>query len=395
MKVTMIDLLCVSPYYDIYLCRALQKVCPSIDLASISFHLDVGGKKKYGVRNSAMLIDLVARSRIVNDRLRQALKVLEYGANLVSHLIGSILSPPDLLHVQWLPFLEWSSIEVWWLRLLKKRNIRMVYTVHNVFPHDSEAGKKYNKNIVRVFDTVDALIVHTHMTKKRLCAEFGVLPDKVRVIPLGPFFHDSRPVTRSQARIKLGLPDGALIALMLGTVKPYKGIEFLLKSWQTVTRECDNIILVLAGSGDQGYMEKISASVPELGLEKSVRTFFRPFTTDEIILFHSASDMVVLPYKDITQSAALFTAMAFGKAIIATAVGGFTETLKDGKTALLVDYDDSGGLASAILRLAGSPEEMTALGSGALEELKVNYSWDRIAQMTMECYMSVSTAHGS
>ncbi|MBI5468802.1 MAG: glycosyltransferase, partial [Deltaproteobacteria bacterium] len=143
------------------------------------------------------------------------------------------------------------------------------------------------------------------------------------------------------------------------------------------------------------YMEEIAARIRELGLEKSVRTFFRPFTTDEIVLFHSASDMVVLPYKDITQSAALFTAMAFGKAIIATAVGGFTETLKDGKTALLVNYDDSGGLASAILRLARSPEEMTALGSGALEELKMNYSWDRIAQMTMEYYMSVSTAHGS
>jgi glycosyltransferase involved in cell wall biosynthesis len=78
--------------------------------------------------------------------------------------------------------------------------------------------------------------------------------------------------------------------------------------------------------------------------------------------------------------------MAYGKPIVASSVGGLKETLLNGKIGLLVEYGNAKDLADALTTLINSPEERTRLGNVALRELEDKYSWDVIAQKTIECY---------
>jgi glycosyltransferase involved in cell wall biosynthesis len=97
------------------------------------------------------------------------------------------------------------------------------------------------------------------------------------------------------------------------------------------------------------------------------------------------ADLVVLPYRNIEQSGVLYTALAFGRPLVLSSVGGFPEIAERG-AARLVPPGDSDALAVVLRELLADPGAREALGAGAAREAATTYSWDRIGEMTMELY---------
>jgi glycosyltransferase involved in cell wall biosynthesis len=97
------------------------------------------------------------------------------------------------------------------------------------------------------------------------------------------------------------------------------------------------------------------------------------------------ADLVVLPYRNIEQSGVLYTALAFGRPLVLTSVGGFPEIAEQG-AARLVPPEDPGALAEALRELIADPTTRLALGAAAEEAARTRYSWDRIAKSTIDLY---------
>ena len=100
-----------------------------------------------------------------------------------------LFSPPDIVHVQYLPMLQSRlPLDLWFVQFCRKRGSKIVLTVHDLLPHDTgEAHKQTFRDLYRM---VDGIICHSDNIRSRLQAEFAVPEEKIAVIPHGPFFYD-------------------------------------------------------------------------------------------------------------------------------------------------------------------------------------------------------------
>ena len=108
----------------------------------------------------------------------------------------------------------------------------------------------------------------------------------------------------------------------------------------------------------------------------------------EIPALMRRADVVVLPYRNIEQSGVLYTALAFGRPLLLSEVGGFPEIAAQG-AARTVPPEDPGALAAALTELLADPAERSRLAAGALGAARDRYSWDRIGRDTAALYERV------
>ena len=391
-RVFIMDLWCYTWYYDRYLCESLESENIDVTLASVCPYQDPTYFARNGLRNDPGLVDVVPKLRISNDSVRRALMLVESSTNMAALLARFAVSKPDILHVQWTPLVRRIPFELWFLRFAKKLTMKLVYTVHNVLPHDT--AEKFLAVFKRVYAQMDALICHTYEAKSRLIREFSVDPRRIWVIPHGPLLHDAKPRSAQASKAKLSFPQDETLVLWQGIVRSYKGLEFLLEGWRRIDAHSLKARLLIAGTGELGLLKSIALRVAQLGLEESVRLDFRFIPDEELPTYYQASDVVVFPYREVTTSGALMTALAYEKPIVATNLRAFREILRDTETALLVDYGDADALASAITRLIRDPKERERLASRVASAGNFN-SWSRVAKETRRCYASVLQEDGA
>jgi glycosyltransferase involved in cell wall biosynthesis len=97
------------------------------------------------------------------------------------------------------------------------------------------------------------------------------------------------------------------------------------------------------------------------------------------------ADVVALPYRNIEQSGVLYTALAFGRPLVLSDIGGVPEVAELG-AARTVPPGDPEALAAALTELLEDPDERERLGAGALAAAKGHYSWDEIGRRTLAFY---------
>jgi glycosyltransferase involved in cell wall biosynthesis len=386
-KVFMMDLLAIVPYYDAYLCRALQQQGLLVTLASITYYLDPNCFSERRVRNRPGVLDLVAKLGLPRI-LRRPLKLCEAMLNLLATSVRVLIERPDVVHVQFLPLLRWRlPVEDCFLLYSRYLGIKVVYTVHDLVPHDT--GDRHQKRFARLYRMMDALVCHSEVAKQQLVAHFGIPSDRVWVIPHGPFFHDCSDTFDPRIRAKYQTRPGECLVLWHGLIFPYKGVEFLLDSWAKVQKAGMKARLVIAGTGGSELLGAIRSRAEALGISDSVTFDFRFLPVEELTSLIRASDIVVYPYKKVTTSGALHTGMALGRAIIATNLAPFAEILEHEKSALLVTYGNAEELAAAIIRLVNEPETRQRLGAEVTKLGSGDEAWQKIAKKTVECYASL------
>jgi glycosyltransferase involved in cell wall biosynthesis len=131
----------------------------------------------------------------------------------------------------------------------------------------------------------------------------------------------------------------------------------------------------------------------DLGASVRGRVRFVPRFVDEaeIPAFFRRADIVALPYREIDQSGVLYTALAFGKPIVLSAVGGFADIAEQG-AARAVRANAPVELAAAIHELVDDDAERAKLAAAAASAAAGPYSWDSIAQTTLNLYRGLLDA---
>ena len=388
LRVFIMDLLSVVAYYDAYLCRALKSEGVSTRLGAITYHFDRDCYRRLGVRNQPGPLDFVGRLKLPNV-VRRLLKVFEMCLNTIALAVSFTWKRPDVVHVQYLPLLERRiPLELWLLKYCRLLGSSLVATVHDIAPHDG--GDINAARFRRAFEMMDALICHSASAQQQLLSRFSVAPERVWVIPHGPLFFDSGQAARTAERESYKTESRECIVLCQGMIRPYKGIEFLLDAWAELRRGGTRAKLIIAGSGEPQILENIREKVRSLKLEGSVQLCFQFLPTEVMMSYYEAADIVVYPYRAITTSGALMTGIAQRKAIVATSLAPFRELLEHGKNALLCDYGDTQGLASALRRLIDNPKLRHCLAEEAAALSCGEQTWREIAARTRDCYLSVT-----
>jgi glycosyltransferase involved in cell wall biosynthesis len=169
------------------------------------------------------------------------------------------------------------------------------------------------------------------------------------------------------------------VILCFGLVRPYKGVDVLIEAFAKV--EGAELWIVGMPRMDLAPLRALAERCPG-----TVRFVDRFITDPEIPAYFRRADIVALPYRAIEQSGVLYTALAFGNAIVASAIGGFTEIGERDGALQLVPPGDAAALAEALTDLVEHPERRTELAAAAKAAAAGPYSWRDVAARTLDLY---------
>ncbi len=276
--------------------------------------------------------------------------------------------------------------------IAKERNTPSVLTWHNDLPPvTSGAGIAVNihdKLSCSYLDFYDKIIATTKVyanTSKTLRR----YSNKLSVIHNGVDTTRFNPQVKGDAireRFHLGQSKVAVFVGALTTFHAYKGVDVLLKAFKN-TCETIDLRLLIVGAGDLSANYKKLAE--ELGIFSKV--IFTGRVKDlELPEYYAASDFAILPSKDSSEGfgLALLEAMATGKPVIGSRVGGIPEFVIEGANGLLVEPNNVDQLARAMLSLARDDDSRSTMGRSGLAFAKSN-DWSSVARKLTELYATL------
>jgi glycosyltransferase involved in cell wall biosynthesis len=250
---------------------------------------------------------------------------------------------PDLLLIQWWhPFFAIPlGMIAFWVR--RSSGVRIYYLCHNVLPHE---GTLFDRVLTRfAFRPASGFIAHSQQDENRV-KEIRSSATVARIPhPTYESFRLDPALTMDEARRRLDV-HGRMV-LFFGFIRPYKGLIHLLRAMPQVLSVIHCTLYVVGEFYEK--KDRYLQELKRLGIEKSVRIIDRYISNEEVPLYFSAADVVVLPYISATQSGVVQIAYAFEKPVITTNTGGLPEAVREGETGLLVPPEDPEALAEAII----------------------------------------------
>jgi glycosyltransferase involved in cell wall biosynthesis len=363
MRVQLVDPAAYTPPYDHALAGALTRAGAEVELVTSHFSYGpVPAGPGYEVREA-----FYRRSsrRGLGPRRRRFLRAAEHVPDLLRY--RRLAEAADVVHYMWLPIPALDR------HLLGPKRPR-VYTMHWRLP---DAGTRIARTLTRLLAEMDAVIVHSEHGARRLETDFGVPAERMRVIPHGAFDYLTHQENEAPLPAELGAVDGPVI-LAFGLVRPYKGTDVLLEAFRRI--EGAELWIVGMPRMPMDELRGLARRAPG-----TVRFVDRFITDPEIPAFMRRADLVVLPYRNIEQSGVLYTALAFGRPLVLSAVGGFPEIAQQG-AARLAPPEDPDSLAEVLRELLADRPALDALAEAAARAAATTYSWERIGEQTIALY---------
>ena len=269
-----------------------------------------------------------------------------------------------------IPYWTWAWAGLWRL-LLHGARPPAVAVVHN--PADHDAGFRQRLAARLVLGRFQALFTHARVLEEGLAAVYPEVPTASH--PLPP--PDLAPLpSADEARAALGVPADRRVALFLGLIRPYKGVDLLLDSIARLPAGSD-WFLVVAGEPWGNLGDRLSQQVRRLGISDRVRLEYGWVPETEVPGLLAAADLVVLPYRSGSQSAVAPLALGAGVPVLSTAVGGLPEVVRDGENGRLVAPGSVAELARALEEL--DRPRLAALSEGARQG-RSRFTWDGYAE---------------
>ncbi len=237
----------------------------------------------------------------------------------------------------------------------------------------------------RLWNATDQVLSVSQALRENLHKKFDFSKERIRVVANGvdlSRFDLSRNGVDYKAR--LGLPPNALVFGAIGRAVPVKAYPILLQAAGLVFSEIPNAHLVLVGDGP--LLDELVQSAQDAGILNRVHFLGARKDVPEIL---RALDVYVLSSESEGMSNTILEAMASGRPVIATAVGGNPELVVDGETGLLVPPNDPAALAVAITKLLREPEQRRQMGVLSRQRIEEKFSLEVMVRHYAEVYLEV------
>lgn len=350
MHVVLADPPAFTPQYDRALAAALAGAGAEVDLVTSRFRYgELPEPAGYRVREWFYPVS----SGIDASRLRIALKTLEHPVGMAR--LAALR--PDVLHVQWLTAPEAD-------RWLLRARAPLVLTAHDLLPRRTGHKESLWRQVFARFDRV---VVHSENGKRAL-AEFGISPDRLRVIQHPVFRHH---VERAD--------DGRTV-LALGIIRPYKGLDDAV----TAVLSVEGARLLVAGDPRIALGELQNRA----GDRAEWRLGYLP--DGELARTLGEATVAVFPYRaELDQSGALLQALGAGVPAVVYDVGGLGELVEAFGAGRVVPAGDVQALAAALAELLARPDDLASARAGA-ERAREELTWEASAAAHLELYAELA-----
>jgi PEP-CTERM/exosortase A-associated glycosyltransferase len=247
----------------------------------------------------------------------------------------------------------------------------------------------------RLFKQADAVVaISKHMVDE--IASRGIERSRLHVMPNGvdPAQFAPRPYDEALAA-RLGLTGRTIIGF-IGSFYKFEGLDCLVNAMPAVIARLPDARLVLVGTGDEDASTR--RLVTRLGLQDYVLLTGR-VPHEQIQQFYSVMDVLVYPrhrdrVTELVTPLKPLEAMALGKPVIGSDVGGIRELLDDGKAGALFKAGDSADLASAIVALLTDSDRRAMLVDRAREYVRTRRTWESLVRAYLPIYQTVCAANG-
>jgi glycosyltransferase involved in cell wall biosynthesis len=240
---------------------------------------------------------------------------------------------------------------------LKARGARLIWTVHNGLPHDLKFEAQEVRMRSEVIDRIDLVHVMSPRTPELVSDWFTLPPERL--------YHCDHPgyqgvypdwVSRTDARRQLRVPDGTVALLLIGALKPYKGLNELLDAVDRVGAERPgSIMLLVAGKPDDA--PETQQFIARAAQHPAVRLLPGKIPDADIQVLMRAADIVALPYRRSLNSGVLALALSFGRPVLLPANFGSLPLVSDSSevngaevngAGVIYSGDDEGALVDAV-----------------------------------------------
>jgi glycosyltransferase involved in cell wall biosynthesis len=257
---------------------------------------------------------------------------------------------------------------------------KIVWTVHNILPHEQESLND-TKVVRRIIKRSTLVIVHSSQILKEM-ADLGFETRNTRVIPIGSYDNIyTNTYSVHAARQKLLIKKNEIVILFFGIVRPYKGLEILIKAIRILNSA--NIKLIIAGKATENeYMLSLRTQSEGLRVE-----FYDQFIPDEdVCLYFAACDLVCLPFKKITTSSSVLLGMAFKKAVVVPKMGIMHDFPEN--SAFFYTNSTAEDLVK-ILRIAINQQSLRKVVELNGYEYSKSLNWQNISKLTYEAFREI------
>lgn len=195
-----------------------------------------------------------------------------------------------------------------------ERGARLIWTVHNTFPHEMRYREEELELIEFLNDRAATIHVLSPSTAAVVRQEYTLDEAKIVSVPHSSYWgvYD-QTVERARARSELGLTDDDISLVFVGQMRPYKGIDELLATIGLLTQRDERYILIMAGKTSDDDARAIAELVPA---HARVRREHRFIPDEEVPRWLRAGDVAVLPYRNVLNSGSIFLAATFGLPVV-------------------------------------------------------------------------------
>jgi glycosyltransferase involved in cell wall biosynthesis len=255
---------------------------------------------------------------------------------------------PKLVIIQW-----WTTFwaPAFWViaHSLRVRRIPASFIIHNVMPHEA---RFYDRFLVReTLKKGSALIYLSPQEGERLKT---LLPGSCSFSAKLPLFSiGSGRIDRREAREKLSLSNQDFILLFFGLIRPYKGLDILIKALGILRKQGTTPVLLIVGEFWES-LQSYQQLIEEQGLSERIRIVNQFIPNEEVVYYFSAADAFVAPYIGGTQSASIKVAMNYQLPILASD-RIVSDLPQDNYPFLIHPAGDINALALSILKFIEEP----------------------------------------
>ena len=284
----------------------------------------------------------------------------------------------DLIHAQFLL----SGVVGAWIKRITGREL--ITTAHGSDVYMIPEAGLFQKCYIRAISNANAIITVSNANKERLTA-LGLPEDKIIVIPNGielSMFNN----TISTLRVH----EAGIQIVWVGRMVEVKGLVYLFSAMRIIVSGYPHSKLTLIGDGPlKDKLERLAAA---LSLNKHI-TFIGYVKNTEVPQYLKEADIFVLSSLSEGFPVVIPEAMAAGKPIVASNVGGIPDAVTEGVTGFLVAPENAAQLAEKLIYLIEHPEVRVSMGKSGRKKVEERFTWGKIAGRISEIYKNLLGAN--
>lgn len=282
-------------------------------------------------------------------------------------LVHMIFLKADVFHLTW----QLEGFE----KIILKWNFkgRRIFTVHDPFSHLGNDSESEENNRLDTITWSKHYVLLSKQLSNAFIEKYKIKSCQISFSSLGSYDSYNK-IQISELENRIDFP----YILYFGTIKKYKGIEYLIEAMDIVHKSCPNLKLIIAGFGEIYFEKEINNHYIE------IRN--RYIGLSELISLIKKSQFTVCPYVEATQSGVVQTSFSLDCPIIVTDVGNLGAVVDNDITGIVVPPKNSQILAKSIIRLYSSKNLLSQMKRNIIEKWMPQMSWSKIADTYINIY---------